>query len=216
MRPARRLSTRRTGPTPATRGSRPTLNRKPLAERAAWDFIAREGNGLELSVINPVAVFGPVLSPDLSASVLLVQRLVSGKVPAVPRLSFGMVDARDVADLHVRAMTHPAAKGERFLAVAGEFMWILDMAKMLKARFGDAARNLPTRQVPNWMVRLAALRNVDARQIVSELGKAKSATSEKARRLLGWVAALQRSGARGDRGEPAKTFRLAFAWLPAR
>src|SRR5262249_23578287 len=97
---------------------------KTIAERAAWDFIAQEGRGLELSVINPVAVFGPVLGPDYSTSVLLIQRLMSGKVPGSPRLSFGVVDVRDVAELHIRAMTHPAAKGERFLAAAGEFMLI--------------------------------------------------------------------------------------------
>ena len=78
---------------------------KTLAERAAWDFIARKGHDLQLSVVNPVAVFGPVLGPDYSTSVLLIQRLMSGAVPGSPRLSFGVVDVRDVADLHIRAMT---------------------------------------------------------------------------------------------------------------
>jgi nucleoside-diphosphate-sugar epimerase len=90
---------------------------KTLAERAAWDFIAAEGGDLELSVINPVGVFGPVLGPDYSASILIVQRLMDGALPGCPQLYFGIVDVRDVADLHIRAMTHPAAKGERFLAV---------------------------------------------------------------------------------------------------
>ena len=92
---------------------------KTLAERAAWDFIAREGGALELSVVNPVGVLGPVLGPDLSTSIQLVKRLLDGSIQGCPRLSFGIVDARDVADLHLRAMTNPAAKGERFLAAAG-------------------------------------------------------------------------------------------------
>jgi nucleoside-diphosphate-sugar epimerase len=160
---------------------------KTLAERAAWDFIAREGRALELSVINPVGVLGPVLGPDYSASILLVQRLMDGAMPGCPRLNFGLVDVRDVADLHLRAMTHPAAKGERFLAIAGDFVWMRDMARILKNRMGAAAKRVPTRELPNWLVRLAALRDPAIRLITPELGKPKNATSEKARRILGWT-----------------------------
>jgi nucleoside-diphosphate-sugar epimerase len=160
---------------------------KTLAERAAWDFIAREGGDLELSVVNPVAVFGPVLGPDYSTSVLLIQRLMSGAVPGSPRLSFGVVDVRDVADMHIRAMTHAAAKGERFLAVAGDFMLIHDIAKVLKNRMGEAGKKVPTRQLPNWLVRIAALRDPAVKQILPELGKLKNGSNEKAKRLLGWT-----------------------------
>src|SRR6476646_6052320 len=160
---------------------------KTLAERAAWDFVAREGGGLELSVVNPVGVFGPVLGSDYSTSILLIQRLMDGAMPGCPRLTFGVVDVRDVADLHLRAMTDAAAKGERFLAVSGDFMSILDIAKVLKARMGDAARRVPTRQIPDWLVRLAALRDPAVKQILPELGKRKNATSAKAQRLLGWT-----------------------------
>jgi dihydroflavonol-4-reductase len=160
---------------------------KTLAEREAWNFIAREGGDLELSVVNPVAVFGPILGPDYSTSVLLIQRLMSGAVPGSPRLSFGVVDVRDVADLHIRAMTRAAAKGERFLAVAGDFMSIQDIANVLKERMGKAGKRVPTRQLPNWLVRLAALRDPAVKQILPELGKLKNGTNEKAKRLLGWA-----------------------------
>ena len=164
----------------------PYTKSKTLAERAAWDFIAREGAGLELAVVNPVGVFGPVLGPDYATSILLVQRMLDGALPGLPRMCFGVVDVRDVADLHLRAMTDPAAKGERFLAVAGDFMWILEIAKVLKARLGDAAKRVPTRQLPNWLVKLAALRDPAVKQILPELGKWKNASSEKAQRVLGW------------------------------
>jgi nucleoside-diphosphate-sugar epimerase len=160
---------------------------KTLAERAAWDFVAREGGALELSVVNPVGVLGPVLGPDLSTSILIVQRLMDGAMPGVPRLAFGLVDVRDVADLHLRAMTHPAAKGERFLALAGEFMSMQQIALVLKARMGDGARRVPTRVLPNWMVRLVSLFDPAVGQLVPELGQIKHATNEKARRLLGWT-----------------------------
>jgi nucleoside-diphosphate-sugar epimerase len=164
----------------------PYQKSKTLTERSAWDFTAKEGGKLELSVVNPVGVFGPVLGPDYSASILLVQRLMDGAMPGVPRLYFGIVDVRDVADLHLRAMTNPAAKGERFLAVAGDFMSMSDIAKVLKSRMGASAKKVPTREVPNWMVRLAALRDPAIKLILPELGKRKSATNEKARRILGW------------------------------
>jgi nucleoside-diphosphate-sugar epimerase len=87
----------------------PYTKSKALAERAAWDFLVREGGALELSVVNPVGVFGPVLGPDYSASILIVQRLMDGALPGSPTLSFGIVDVRDVIDLHIRAMTRPEA-----------------------------------------------------------------------------------------------------------
>ena len=160
---------------------------KTIAERAAWDFLKKEGGGLELAVVNPVAVFGPLLGPDYSSSILIVQRLMSGSLPGCPQLYLGAVDVRDVADLHLRAMTNPAAKGERFLAVAGDFLSFVDIAKILKARMGDSARRVPTRQLPNWLLRLAALRDPAVKLILPELGKRKNATNEKARRMLGWA-----------------------------
>jgi nucleoside-diphosphate-sugar epimerase len=160
---------------------------KTIAERAAWDFIDREGGNLELSVVNPVGVFGPVLGPDYSTSILIVQRMMDGAVPGLPKLLFGAVDVRDVADLHIRAMTYTAASGERFLAITGDFVSMFDIAKLLKRRMGAAAKRVPTRQLPNWLVRLASLRDPAVKQILPELGKVRNATNEKARRMLGWT-----------------------------
>ena len=99
---------------------------------------------------------------------------------------FGVADVRDVADLHLRAMTQPAAKGERFLAVAGENMSMKEMAELLRARMGEAAKRVPTRAIPDWVVRLSSLFDSALKQVVGELGTVKNATNEKARRLLGW------------------------------
>lgn len=164
----------------------PYIKSKTVAERAAWDFMAREGGSLELSVVNPVAVLGPVLGPDFSASIQLVQRFLAGNMPGCPKLYFGIVDVRDVADLHVRAMTHPQAKGERFLAVTGEFISLREIAVVLKQHLGAAAAKVRTLQVPNWLIRLAALRDPAIKQILPELGKIKKGTGEKAVKLLGW------------------------------
>jgi nucleoside-diphosphate-sugar epimerase len=160
---------------------------KALAEHAAWDFIAREGGGLELSVVNPVAVLGPVLGPDYSASIQLVKRMLDGGMPGFPRLYYGVVDVRDVADLHVRAMTDPLAQGERFLAVAGDFMAMREIATVLKRRMGGIAAKVPTRQLPDWLVRLAAMFDPVLKQAGPELGKLKNASNAKAMRMLGWT-----------------------------
>lgn len=157
-----------------------------MTERAAWDFIAREGGALELAAVNPVGVFGPVLGPDYPTSIHLVQRMLDGAIPGSPRLSLGVVDVRDVADLHLRAMTHLAAKGQRFLAVTGDFMTMQGIAQLLKDRMGDAAARVPTRVLPDWLLRVIALVDPLVQQIVPELGKAQNATSAKARRVLGW------------------------------
>lgn len=164
----------------------PYVKSKTLAERAAWEFVAREGGGLELAAVNPVGIFGPVLSDDFATSILLVKRLLDGALPGAPKLYFGVVDVRDVADLHLRAMTDPAARGERFLATAGDFLSVQQMAQTLRRELGAAARRVPTRQLPNWLVRLAALADPTVRQILPDLGKFKNASNAKARRVLGW------------------------------
>lgn len=159
---------------------------KTLAERAAWDFLAREGGSLELAVVNPVVIFGPVISADYSSSIMIMQRLLDGAMPGSPRLTFGVVDVRDVADLHLRAMTAPEAKGERFLAVAGDFMTVSEIAALLRARLRSAAGRVPTRILPNWLVRLVAVFDKSVAQIVPELDHARNATNAKAKRVLGW------------------------------
>ena len=164
----------------------PYVKSKTLAEHEAWNFMGRERGGLELAVVNPVGVFGPVLGPDVSTSILIVQRLLEGAVPGCPKIWFGAVDVRDVADLHLRAMTHPEAKGDRFLAMAGDFLSFREIATILKSSMGEWGRKVPTMQLPNWIVRLVAMRDPAAKQIVPELGKRKNATSEHAQKVLGW------------------------------
>ena len=171
---------------PSAEGVSAYVKSKTLAERAAWDFVAKE-TSLELSVVNPVGVFGPVFGPDYATSILIVQRLLDGSVPGLAKLTFGAVDVRDVADLHVRAMTHPAANGERFLAVAGDFMTMVELARVLKDRLGPLAKRVPLRELPNWVLRVVALGDATVRQVVPELGKFKNATSAKAQRVLGWA-----------------------------
>jgi len=168
-------------------GIAPYPKSKTLAERAAWDFIEKEGGGLELAVVCPVGIVGPVLGPDYATSIALVQKLMDGDLPGCPRLTFGLVDVRDVADLHVMAMTDPAAKGERFLAVTGDFVSIQYIAKVLKAKLGPAAKRVPTMQLPDFVMRLAALFDPTAALLVPELGKSKNGTSAKAQRVLGWT-----------------------------
>jgi nucleoside-diphosphate-sugar epimerase len=165
----------------------PYAKSKTIAERAAWDFIAREGGKLELAVVNPVGVFGPVLGPDLSTSIVLVKRLLDGAMPGCPDIWFGAVDVRDVADLHLKAMTDPAARGERFLATAEDFVSVRQIAQVLKEGAGDAGRRVSTRPVPSWLMRLVALFDSQVKAVAPELGKYKNASNEKARRLLGWA-----------------------------
>lgn len=160
---------------------------KTLAERAAWDFVATEGNGLELATVNPVGIFGPLLALDTSTSIELVRRLVDGAMPGLPRLTFGVVDVRDVADLHLLAMEREAARGERFLAISGDFMSLRDMAFALREGLGEQGRKVPTRELPDWLVRLTGRFDAGVRQLVPELGVAKHASSGKARELLGWT-----------------------------
>lgn len=158
---------------------------KTIAERAARDWMAREGGAMEFCTINPSLVFGPLLADDHSASLEVVRKMLEGGLPGLPDLGFAIVDVRDVADLHVRALTAPAIDGERFIA-AGPFMTLHDVAQVLRRELGTDARHVPTRRLPDWLVRIVALFIPAARQLTSELGKIRHIDAGHARRVFGW------------------------------
>lgn len=159
---------------------------KTLAERAAWEFMEREGGNLELAVVNPAAVMGPVLGPDYSHSIYLVKNLLTGKMAGCPKINSCFVDVRDVADLHLRAMLDPKAKGERFIATGGESIWLVEVAKILKTNLGDKAGKVKAIQLPNTVLRIAALKDPMVKSMVPLLGIPMNLTSAKAIGLLGW------------------------------
>lgn len=158
---------------------------KTLAERAAWDLIAASDGKTSFATVNPALVLGPVLSKDFSESVQVVERLVTGRVPGLPRLGFNIVDVRDVADLHIRAMTAPEAAGQRFIA-AGAYAWMADLAALLKARLGPDGAKVPTRKIPDFVVRLVSLADKDLGSVVPSLGHKHDFSSAKAQSVLGW------------------------------
>jgi dihydroflavonol-4-reductase len=164
----------------------PYQKSKTLAERAAWEFLAREGGSLELSAVNPVAVLGPALGADYSHSIRLISGMLNGQ-PGCPKINTCVVDVRDVADLHLRAMVHPAASGQRFLATSGDSMWLTEIATLLRQRLGNAADRVSTRVLPNWFIRLLGLINPSMKALGPLLGMNMNASNEKARRLLGWT-----------------------------
>jgi dihydroflavonol-4-reductase len=167
-------------------GLTPYVRSKTIAERAARDWVAAEGAGLEFCSINPSVVLGPVWSADYSASVVIVRKLLDGSVRACPNFGFGIVDVRDVADLHVRALTAPHMAGERFIA-SGRFMRMRDVAEVLRAGLGAQARRVTTRDVPDWLVRIAAHFNPVARAVAPELGSVRNQDASHARAVLGWA-----------------------------
>tara|TARA_R110002020_G_scaffold83397_1_gene206898 strand:- start:291597 stop:292619 length:1023 start_codon:yes stop_codon:yes gene_type:complete len=158
---------------------------KTIAERAAWDYVNGEGKGLELAVINPAAVLGPVMSGDLSASLELLTMPMSGKIPAVPRIGFGIVDVRDVASAQVAAMTLPEAAGERFL-LSQPFMWFSEVAEVLSEAFPDYKKKIPSGTMPDFVLKLVSLVNPTLKQVLPELGRQRQISNENARTVLGW------------------------------
>src|SRR3954467_6569116 len=162
----------------------PYVRSKALAERAAWDHVRSAGAEDRLATVQPGAIIGPVLNDDHSYSMQAVERLLDGDMPAIPRLGFTFVDVRDVADLHIRALTDPAAGGQRFLAT-DEFLWVADVAAILRERLGERAAKVPTRIAPNVLVRAMSLFDGGLRSIVGDLGKTAYYSSAKARERLG-------------------------------
>jgi len=163
----------------------PYTRSKTIAERAAWAELPKLPRPLEWVAINPGLVLGPVLDKDSSASVLIVAKLLKGEIPGLPRFGYGVVDVRDLADLEVRAMTAPQAAGQRYIG-SGPFISMSEIAKVLKERLGDKAKKVPTRKLPDWVVRLVGLIDSEVRGQVFELGKVRRLSSAKAEKDLGW------------------------------
>ncbi|MYZ39704.1 NAD-dependent epimerase/dehydratase family protein [Streptomyces sp. MnatMP-M17] len=164
----------------------PYRRSKTLAERAAWDYMAGYDGPTELTTILPGAVFGPILATGTIGSVGIIQRMLTGGMSGVPRIGLEIVDVRDLADIHLRAMTSPEAAGERFLAT-GEFTWMLDMARTLREELGEDGRRVSTRRLPDFAVRLAArFRDPSLRDITPSLGRRNRHSTAKAHRILGW------------------------------
>jgi dihydroflavonol-4-reductase len=159
---------------------------KTIAERAARDWIAKEGAGIEFCSINPSVVLGPVWSRDYSTSVVIVKKLLDGSMGACPDIGFGVVDVRDVADLHVRALKAPNMAGERFIA-SGRFMKLREIADVLRAELGAQAHKVTTRNVPDWLVRVASLFNPVAKTVLPELGSVRNQDASHAKAVLGWA-----------------------------
>lgn len=164
----------------------PYVKSKTIAERAARDWMAHNGEGMEFVSINPSMVLGPVDDADFSPSVVAIKQVLDGSMPMAPDLGFAIVDTRDVADLHVRCLEQSGLANERFLA-AGRFLKIIEVADVLRAHLpADRVRKVPRKVMPNWMVSVLSLFNPGVRSIKSELGKTRNVDASHAKERLGW------------------------------
>lgn len=164
----------------------PYAKSKTIAERAARDWMAMEGGAMDYVSINPSLVVGPVFDADMSSSIDVVQKMLEGAYPGCPDIGFGIVDVRDIADLHVRVLTRPGIANERFIA-SGRFLTLIDIARLYKARLGARARKVPARRLPDFVVRIAALFDPMVRSILPELGRRRDVDASHAKNILGWV-----------------------------
>lgn len=158
---------------------------KTLAEKAAWEFMRANGGKTEFVTVLPAAIFGPVLNKESRSSVTIIERMVTGNMPGAPNIGVCVVDVRDVAELHVLAMTAPQAVGERFIA-SGKFMWMHELTQVLRQRLGVRGDKVPTKRVPDMAVRFGALFNAQLKPVAQLLGRRIRYSSAKAERVLGW------------------------------
>jgi dihydroflavonol-4-reductase len=171
---------------PDNPGLTPYTRSKTIAERAAWDYMRGQGAEDRLVTVQPGAIIGPVLGEDRSYSLQAVDRMLTGRMPGLPRLGFSFIDVRDVASLHVAAMTAPDAAGQRLIA-ASTFLWFSDVAAILREQLGADARKVPRRSVPNVVVRALALFDPEVRSVVDELGQKTTYSIDNAKRRVGWT-----------------------------
>lgn len=167
----------------------PYMKSKTIAERAAWAFVESDANSgkMELVTVVPLMVFGPTLGKGLSTSVLVIKKLMDGSVPGCPNLYFAVVDVRDVASLHLLAMTRPEAANQRFIAGSSDpAASMLQLGQIIREKRPEVAKKVPTMQVPNFVVHLLSIFDKPIRQVLPDLGKISQGSNKKAREILGW------------------------------
>jgi nucleoside-diphosphate-sugar epimerase len=164
----------------------PYTRSKTIAELAAWEYMRAQGQEARLVTVQPGAIIGPVLGDDRSYSLQAVERMLTGRMPGLPRLGFSFIDVRDVAALEVKAMAAPDAAGQRLIA-AGSFLWLSEVATILRDQLGADARKVPRRSVPNLLVRALALFDPELRSVVGDLREKTTYSLDNAKRRVGWV-----------------------------
>jgi dihydroflavonol-4-reductase len=158
---------------------------KALAERAAWDFIENsKPEGMALTVINPGLILGPVLSKDYGTSGELIRKFMSKEIPAIPNMGWACVDVRDVAAAHIAAISEEKTSGQRLIC-ANEHASMRDIAHILDKEFGHQYK-IPTRSVPDFVVRFVALFDKDARITLNDLGVRQDLDNTKIKNILKW------------------------------
>ena len=164
----------------------PYQKSKTIAEKAAWDFYNNQDNSnkMELAVINPGGVMGPQLGNDLGgASTQIVSQLISGKFPMIPALSFPFIDVRDVAILHLKAMTTPDADGKRFIAAHSEPTWMYQVAEVLSAA---GYEKIKLKKAPSFMLKLIGLFDNKTKSLVPMLDKYVPCDNSQTVKVLNW------------------------------
>ncbi|WP_342089016.1 SDR family oxidoreductase [Dyadobacter sp. OTU695] len=159
---------------------------KTLAEQAAWDFVRTEGEGFEFVTINPVAILGPSLDVHVSGSFHLLENLLNGKMKAVPNIPLNVVDVRDVADLHIRAMETPAAAGNRFIASADGKISLPEIATLIKRQRPEIAGKVAERKLPGLVLKVASIFNDQAKEGLLLARMNRDVSTQKAKEILGW------------------------------
>ena len=174
--------------TDLTAGVPPYIESKTVAERAARDWVALHAPEMIFCSVNPVAVFGPVHDDDMSTSVELVKKIIDGSIPLIPDMGICVTDVRDVAEAHVRAIEAPAetVRGERF-PTSEKFLWLREMADVIRQRAPEHAGRVPRRAMPDWLVRLLALFLDEMKQIKGELGNVRDVSGKHTEEVLGFT-----------------------------
>lgn len=159
---------------------------KLLAEKAAWEIVRESGNTVEFSTINPVAIFGPSLSAHVSGSFDLLKNILNGSMKRIPNISLNVVDVRDVADLHIRAMVNPAAAGQRFIASADGKITFPEIVDLVKRKRPEVANKISTKSLPDKLVKIGSHFNQEAKEGRLLLDMNRNVSNQKAKELLDW------------------------------
>ena len=116
---------------------------KVRAEKSVWE--RKDKLGFDLTVVNPTLVLGPLLAEvHQRSSTSSVRSLVCNEFPALPKMAWGIVDVRDVADALITGVEQGA--NGRFI-LSKDSLWIREMARILKAQY--PSQNVRTLQMPN-------------------------------------------------------------------
>ncbi|MFL2892215.1 MAG: NAD-dependent epimerase/dehydratase family protein [Candidatus Pelagibacter sp.] len=158
---------------------------KTKAEKAAWRLMESKGLKNKLTTINPGGVFGDALDKKGGTSIEYIRQFMKGKFPGAPKFAVLISDVKDIAKAHVACIGNNKVGGRR-LIVGKDVKRLVELSQLIAEAMPEYKKKLPTKELPNLMVKLISYIDSSAKTMIPDLGIMMQTDTSYAEEILGF------------------------------